>query len=72
MDSQSGRDQALSCCSEREQPDRAKGKGSQFNLSDLQDEGKITSIISREMAEDGGSVNMHPVGVDTQRGEKNV
>lgn len=48
-DSQSGWDLAL-----RLQPDRPKGKGGQFNLTDLRDEGKITSINSLETSHNGG------------------
>lgn len=65
MNSQSVWDWDFSWCSEAEQPYRAKGKGSQFNLTDLEDKGKITSINSQEMDEDGGLVDVYHVGAET-------
>ncbi len=58
------------CCSEAEQPYQVKGKGSQFNLTDLQDMGKITSINSQETGKDSGVVDVYHVGVETKRKTK--
>lgn len=64
MDSQW--DWALNCYSVAEQPDWDKSKGSQFNLTGLQDKRKTTSINSQEMGEDGVLVEVYHVGAEIQ------
>lgn len=59
MDSQIVQDWALSRRLEAEQPDRAKGKGSQFNQTDPQDKSNIPSINSQDMSKDGDLVYVY-------------
>lgn len=58
MDSQSVWDWALSC---RSEPDQPKGKGRRFNLTDLWEEGKITSINSQETGKDNSLFDVYRV-----------